>query len=49
MNYRKGIRLGYLVKTLMWGVVALVFAGPAIKYLTEYGRYIQGGINGFCK
>jgi len=49
MEYRNKVRAGYFAKAVMWAIVALVFASPAIKYLAEYGRYVQGGINGFFK
>ena len=49
MNCRQVIRTRYFAKAVMWGIIALIFAVPAIKYLGEYGRYIQGGINEFLK
>jgi len=49
MSYRKSIRAGYLAKAIMWGVVLLICLAPAMKYLGEYARYVQGGIQEFYR
>jgi len=46
MKVRGIVRTHYLVKALLWAILAIVCTTPALPYLRAFAKFVREGLNG---